>query len=109
MPEGNLSTMTTPGQRITDLESGAWQTERHLERIDAALGEINGTLEQHGIALSDTMRDLRDLRIDVHGIAKTQAFHTAILTAIANRLDIPLPASEDEAEDAPEATVLEEH
>jgi hypothetical protein len=50
-------------------------------------------------------RDLRDLRIDVRGIAKTQRVHgrelhhhTAILTAIATHLGIPLPESEPDDE-----------
>jgi hypothetical protein len=114
MPEGTLSVMTIPGQRITDLESSAWQTEKRLERIDATLGVVTGKLEQHGIALSDTMRDLRDLRIDVHGITKTLAghtktlaVHTAILTAIASRLEIPLPETEPGTEIDPVAAVAE--
>lgn len=75
--------MVIPAQRLSDLESAAWQTDKRLDRIETSLfdlqtavSEIKEKADQHGVALSATMQDLRDFRISTD---RTLARHTAIL------------------------------
>jgi hypothetical protein len=78
--------MVIPAQRLSDLESAAWQTERRLDRIETNLADLREKADvleekanQHAIALSATMKDLRDLRIDVGQMAKVLDGHSEIL------------------------------
>jgi predicted nucleic acid-binding Zn-ribbon protein len=80
--------MVIPAQRLSDLESAAWQTEKRLDRIETHLVDLQDkadtlqqTANQHAIALSATMKDLRDLRIDVSQMAKVLDGHTATLAS----------------------------
>ena len=96
--------MVTPAQRLADLESSAWQFDKHLERIEINIADLQDKANQHGIALSATMQDLRDLRIDVGQMAKvldghtaTLASHTAMLSAIVKHFGIEMPEAEPAA------------
>jgi predicted nucleic acid-binding Zn-ribbon protein len=80
--------MVIPAQRLSDLESAAWQTEKRLDRIETNLADLQDKADllqekasQHAIALSATMKDLRDLRIDVGQMAKVLDGHTATLAS----------------------------
>jgi len=107
--------MVIPAQRLSDLESAAWQTDKRLDRIEGSLfdlhektGKLQEKADQHAIALSATMQDLRDLRIDVGQMAKvlnahtatladhtaTLAEHTAMLEAIVKHFGIEVPERE---------------
>jgi hypothetical protein len=80
--------MVTPAQRLVDLESSAWQFDKHLERIEINIADLQEKAGQHAIALSATMQDLRDLRIDVGQMTNVLEGHTAILNAIAQHFGI---------------------
>lgn len=75
--------MVIPAQRLSDLESAAWQADKRLERIESdlfelktAVGQLQEKADQHGVALAATMQDLRDFRIDV---GQTLGRHSEIL------------------------------
>jgi hypothetical protein len=83
--------MVIPAQRLSDLESAAWQTDKRLDRIETSLFDLREKAEQHAIALSATMKDLRDLRIDVGRMTKVLDDHTAMLEAIVKHFGIEVP------------------
>ncbi len=83
--------MVIPAQRLSDLESAAWQADKRLERIESdlfelktAVGKLQEMADQHGVALAATMQDLRDFRIDV---GQTLGRHTAMLEKHDTKLD----------------------
>jgi len=96
-------TYATPAQRIANLESDAYQTAHQLADLNTNVAALHEKVDQHGIALSATMQDLRDFRHQVTArldqVSVRLDQQSAILTAIAAQLGVTIPASVEPADD----------